>query len=57
MLPAVVAIGLLADRTAASLRDPGATSLLILAASVTAVLIAAAVLRHYMRRRRSGDPG
>ena len=57
LLPGVVAIALLADRIAASLRRPDLGSFAALAASVAAVGLGLVFLRRWIRRKRAGKSG
>ena len=53
MIPGVIAIGLLADRMIASLRDPTMTQIVILVAVAAVVLSALYALRRWLRRKHS----
>jgi uncharacterized membrane protein YdjX (TVP38/TMEM64 family) len=53
MIPGVIAIGLLADRMVASLREPTMTQIVILLAVAAVVLSALYALRHWLRRKHS----
>ncbi len=55
MVPGVVTIALLADRIVASLREPGAESILTLVAVAVCVVLFLAGLRYLVRRKR--EPG
>ena len=52
MLPGIIAIAFLADRIVASLRDPSATSIIVLIVAVAIVILALVGLRHWVRRKR-----
>ena len=52
LLPGVIAIGLLADRMVASLREPTLTQIIILIAFAVAVLSGLYTLRLWLRRKR-----
>ena len=52
MVPGVMAISLLADRIIASLRNPNATSILILVAVIALVVMSLAGLRYWISRKR-----
>jgi len=52
MLPGIIAIAFLADRIVASLREPSATSIIVLIVAVAVVILALVGLRHWLRRKR-----
>ena len=52
MVPGVMAISLLADRIIASLRDPSATSILVLVAAIALVVMSLIGLRYWIQRKR-----
>jgi uncharacterized membrane protein YdjX (TVP38/TMEM64 family) len=53
MIPGVAAIAFLADRIVASLRDPSATSIIILIAVIIVLMLGLVSLRHWLRRKHA----
>jgi phosphatidylserine/phosphatidylglycerophosphate/cardiolipin synthase-like enzyme/uncharacterized membrane protein YdjX (TVP38/TMEM64 family) len=55
MLPGVIAIAFLTDRIVASLREPSATSILILIGAIVLVILSITGLRYWLKRRREAS--
>jgi uncharacterized membrane protein YdjX (TVP38/TMEM64 family) len=53
MIPGVISIAFLADRIIASLREPGATSIIVLIAVIVALVLGLVSLRRWLRRKQA----